>query len=245
MRAFAILFLIVLNLGIYSCQTPESIASKNIDAKITPGMNIMLIDDANVKMYVTFSAPNENQMKADLHLLTVWTKADLLPSSGMWAGINFNSDVMCPSDMFTFHYWPDKVNSMNGEEFMCGDCWCAEGTHAVMLDVKFTELGGKVDIINSSFSFSNIDVDGFKSYLKWTSVKDISNPDQADWQDIKNWQTNNGKVRGAYGLNKAADGMPSKHTSLPAVQRLTDGVGLNTSYLPISMIMIMLFFLMF
>ena len=231
----SILILLFTNLiSMSSCQTDEQITSSEVPYSDIDGWQILLQDTTEVKLFVSLYGDSKN-LSGIATLFLTYNKEEMSNSSnknGIFAGIGLGESDMFNLDMITFHYWPDKEGTSESS-YMVGDCWSPSDKRQVLLDSEYVSPSDSTlnNISASTFSFTAVDVNGFKSKLVWTFTKDISSPDAYDWPEIQNWTTNEGKIVGVFGFNYPPDstnsGKPGGHATPVRVLQIIDGKGLT------------------
>ncbi len=120
-------------------------------------------------------------------------------------------------DLILFTY--SKGTFSCSDYYAPGDSISSDVSQGGRNDVAY--VTGQATQLTSRFS-------PYQTLLSWTCTKDISNVDNYDWTDFKNWQTNNGPLTGTWN-NLSSNWAAQQHAQNPRDYTIADGAGLSGS----------------
>ena len=162
-------------------------ASENLEYEKKDGIQLYYFANSDYFLFASLNG-NENKITINLTLFTAQKLGAIDKSNGIWAGIGFGSEEMDKSDVVVFTYNKDNGGS-------CQDYW---GTGNQIS--KDTDLVGNEDLTFKGLLVTTTNTLPYLASYSWTCEKSLTNLDNNDWNDFKNWQTNKGKTIGYVGL---------------------------------------------
>lgn len=206
-------------------QTDTEIVNGTVNYSNFNGIQGLLLNNNDAKLFFSLTG-DDKMVEGKIILLLKYAKSKV-QQNGIWTGIGFGSNKMAGTDFVFAYYAPNDALAGGFVEDVQDSYGSTTQNNIVMPDVYYTNPQDSTvnNVVNKSFTVSDINVSGFLTRVEVVFTKDISKLDAYDWKDFKSWKTNKGSIMGTWGWNSEyAD--PIQHSGNPGALSLVNGFGL-------------------